>query len=110
MDWGGDISGYDTEPQDIIQSPKIVYEALKHYTSLYRAPSDYTKSRNNIQSPDTLYPRQKNKNENTNKKYKNNIQPVKLVDPNLKYSTRVATHIDLTHKMQYLELRTTYIN
>ena len=78
-------------------------EAPTDYTK--PAPTDYTKPQNTIQSStDYTKPR---------KIYKTSKRPdktFKILDKDLKYLTRVATHINFTYDVKYLISKTTYLN
>ena len=69
-----------------------------HIRMLYKAPEDYTKPQNNIQSPDRLYkdPTDYTKPTKNIQSPKKAIQGFGMLDKDLRYSTRVATHLDLT--------------
>ena len=70
MGWGGGTSKDNTKPQKTIQSPK----------SLYKAPTDYTKTYNIRQNP-------------------------RILDEDQQYLTSVATTINLTYNSQHLILK-----
>ena len=57
------------------------------------------KARQTIQSPETIY-----------KTSKRPDKTFKILDKDLKYLTRVATHINFTYDVKYLISKTTYLN
>ena len=67
--------------------------------SLYKAPTDYTKTRQTIQSPDRLY-------KAPNWLYRD----LEILDKDIKELKNIATNIKLTHTIKDSTLKTTYIS
>ena len=82
-----------------------------HIRILYKAPTDYTKPRQTIQSLNGLYKAPRRLHKDPNRLYQDirNGQNPNILDKDPKYLTRLTTTTYLAFNIKYLITKTSYI-
>ena len=84
----------------------------KHRLGNMCSHKSYIKPQQNIQSPNRQYkaPTDNTKPRQTMQRHQKTTQSPNILDQDLKYSTRVATNVNLTFYIQHPILKSTCIN